>query len=180
MFYADDLVVLCHRKEDALEAIRVLKAVFEKLELTINTKKSKLVNIWDDKEGFDFLGHHHRRLPFWAKKGKIIYYLRSYPSRKALTKMRTRIREELSPRARLVWPLRDVISYINPIIQGWKNCYAAVDPKMANRFLAKIGWYIRRRMILWWNKKHKRRKSSGIDFFELLRHAGLKSLSVRD
>ncbi|WP_081505193.1 reverse transcriptase domain-containing protein [Paenibacillus senegalensis] len=38
--YADDLVVLCHRKEHALQAIRVLKAVFAKLEPTINTEKS--------------------------------------------------------------------------------------------------------------------------------------------
>ncbi|WP_028986304.1 reverse transcriptase domain-containing protein [Thermicanus aegyptius] len=29
--YADDLVILCHRKEQALKAIRVLKAVFAKL-----------------------------------------------------------------------------------------------------------------------------------------------------
>lgn len=178
--YADDLVVLCHRKKDALKAIRVVKTALRKLELAMNTEKSKLVNLWEDKEGFDFLGHHHRRLPYWGRRGKILYYLRSYPSTKALKKMRTRIREELSSRSRLAWSLKDLIQRINPIIQGWKNYYATVDPKAADRFLAKVGWYIRRRLILWWNKKHKKRKSSQLDIFQLLRDAGLKSLSAWD
>jgi RNA-directed DNA polymerase len=51
--YADDLVILCKTKEQALKAIDVLKAVFCKLELQMNTSKSKLINLWDDKEGFD-------------------------------------------------------------------------------------------------------------------------------
>ncbi|MCP3776669.1 group II intron reverse transcriptase/maturase [Paenibacillus sp. MZ04-78.2] len=65
--YADDLVILCHRKEQALKAIGVLKAILAKLELTMNTKKSKLVKIWDDSQGFDFLGYHHRRFPVMRK-----------------------------------------------------------------------------------------------------------------
>ena len=36
--YADDLVILCKTKEQALKAIDVLKAVFGKLELQMNTK----------------------------------------------------------------------------------------------------------------------------------------------
>lgn len=178
--YADDLVVLCHRKEEAREAIRVVKATFQKLELKMNMEKSKLINLWEDREGFDFLGHHHRRLPYWGQGGKIIYYLRSFPSTKALKKMRTRIREELAPRSRLAWSLRDLIQCMNPIIQGWKNYYATVDPTAASRFLAKVGWYIRRRFILWWNKKHKKRKSSSLDIFQLLRNAGLTSLTAWD
>ncbi|WP_246608770.1 group II intron reverse transcriptase/maturase [Paenibacillus agaridevorans] len=55
--YADDLVILYKTKEQALRSIDVLKAVFAKLELEMNTSKSKLVNLWDDKNGFDFLRH---------------------------------------------------------------------------------------------------------------------------
>ena len=40
--YADDLVILCKTKEEALKSIDVLKAVFGKLELQMNTTKSKL------------------------------------------------------------------------------------------------------------------------------------------
>jgi len=134
--YADDLVILCRYKEQAKEAIHLLKAVFQKLELTMNTSKSKLVSLWAGKEGFDFLGMTHRRMPYWAKNERVIYFLRSYPSKKAMKKMRVRVREVLAPRARLGRALKDLIKEMNPIIQGWKNYYGEVDPGMANRFLA--------------------------------------------
>jgi len=88
--YADDLVVLCHRKADAIESIRVLKAVFQKLELTMNTENSRLVNLWtcERDQGFDFLGHHLRRMPVMRKGGKEARILRYFPSRKAMKKMR--------------------------------------------------------------------------------------------
>jgi RNA-directed DNA polymerase len=65
--YADDLVILCKTKDQALKSIDVLKSVFRKLELQMNTSKSKLINLWDDKEGFDFLGMHHRKIPKQVK-----------------------------------------------------------------------------------------------------------------
>lgn len=176
--FADDLVILCRYKEQALEAIRVLKAVFQKLELTMNTSKSKLVNLFNGKEGFDFLGMTHRRVPYWGRNGKMIYYLRSYPSKKAMRKMRARVREVLAPRSRLGWSLNDLIRQMNPIIQGWKNYYAKVDPGMANRFLSKVDCHIRRRFMLWWDKKHKKRKASRENVYALLPAIGLKTVST--
>ena len=173
--YADDLVVLCRYKEQAVEARNVLKSVLQKLELAMNTSKSKLVNLWAGKEGFDFLGHTHRRMPHWGKNGKVIYFLRSVPSKKAMKRMRERVRDELAPRARLGWSLRELVERMNPIIQGWKNYYAKVDPTMARYFLDKVDWHIRRRMSLWWNKKHKKRKASRVNLFALLPIAGLKN-----
>lgn len=55
------LVILCKTKEQALKSIDVLRAVFGKLELQMNTSKSKLINLWDDKAGFDFLGTPRRK-----------------------------------------------------------------------------------------------------------------------
>jgi RNA-directed DNA polymerase len=175
--YADDLVILCRYKEQAMEAISVLKTVFQKLELTMNKSKSKLVNLWAGKGGFDFLGHTHRRMPFWGKNGKVIYFLRSVPSKKATKKMRDRVREELAPRTRLGWSLADLIKRMNPIIQGWKNYYAEIDPNMARGFLKKVDWHIRRRMSLWWDKKHKRRKASRVNLYALLSVVGLKTVA---
>jgi RNA-directed DNA polymerase len=175
--YADDLVILCRYKEQAMEAISVLKTVLQKLELTMNTSKSKLVHLWAGKEGFDFLGHTHRRMPFWGKNGKVIYFLRSVPSKKTMKKMRARVKEELAPRERLGWSLNDLIKVMNPTIQGWKNYYGEIDPNMANGFLAKIDWHIRRRMSLWWDKKHKKRKASRVNVYALLNVLGLKTVS---
>ncbi|WP_425431800.1 group II intron reverse transcriptase/maturase, partial [Halobacillus alkaliphilus] len=38
--YADDFVILCKTKQQALESIRVIKGIMAKLDLTLNTKKS--------------------------------------------------------------------------------------------------------------------------------------------
>jgi RNA-directed DNA polymerase len=174
--YADDLVVLCHRKEMAVETIQVLKAIFQKLELTMNTSKSKLVCLWEDKEGFDFLGHHHRRWAHWGKKGKKVYFLRSYPSKKSLKKMRAKIKEETA-RSRLPWSLGDMVNKLNPIIQGWKNYYTEIDPSAANEFLSKIDWYIFKRLTIYWNKKHKRQTARNANLNRLLKTTGLKSVA---
>jgi RNA-directed DNA polymerase len=134
--YADDLVVLCKTKSEALQSIDVLKAIFHKLELQINTKKSKLVNLWGDKAGFDFLGYHHRKIPKLTRGGVITYPLRSYPSKKAMKKMRQRVKEITEPRNRLYWSMQRMVQELNPVIQGWKNYYA-IDI-FANKFLNKI------------------------------------------
>lgn len=173
--YADDLVILCKTKEQALKSIDVLKAVFGKLELQMNTSKSKLINLWDDKVGFDFLGMHHRKIPKQIK-GQARYILRSYPSKKAMKKMKEKIKEVTEPRNRLFWTMNQMVMELNPKIQGWRNYYAM--DSFADQFLNKIDWYIRKRLTLFWNKKRNRRKKhsnsrlAGI----VAGHSGLKKL----
>ncbi|CAM4429213.1 group II intron reverse transcriptase/maturase [Paenibacillus alkaliterrae] len=176
--YADDLVVLCHKKEHAKETIQVLKAVFQKLELTVNQTKSKVVNLWKDEKGFDFLGYHHRRMPVWRKGGNIAHILRSFPSKKVMKKMRDKIKDMTSPRHLLLLSINDMIRKINPIIQGWSTHYKDIDTGISNKFLRKIDWFIRRRLMIFWNKKHKKRKSGRVDFFQILKQAGLKTVST--
>lgn len=176
--YADDMVVLCHKKAEALESIRVLKTVFARLELTINAKKSKLVNIWECDQGFDFLGHHLRRLPVVRKSGVRARILRCFPSRKAMKKMRAKVKETTAPRHLLPRAINDVIKNLNPKIRGWRNYYAKVDPGSANSFLAKIDWYIRRRLLIFWRKKHKRRGRGNNKIFEILKQARLISATT--
>lgn len=175
--YADDLVILCEKRTHALEAIQVLKAVFGKLELSMNTDKSKLVNLWLDKEGFDFLGFHHRRLPKLFKKGTF-YDLRSFPSKKAMKKMRAKVKEVTAPRSLLYWSPRQMVDALNPIIQGWKNYYGSVDPGVSNKFLSKVDWHIIRRLTLYWNKKHKRNHLHPGEVKEVFGRIGLKRVSA--
>ncbi|MDQ0916366.1 group II intron maturase-specific domain-containing protein [Paenibacillus sp. V4I5] len=94
-----------------------------------------------------------------------------------MKKMRTRVSEELAPRTRLKWSLKELIKHMNPILQGWKNYYAKMDPYIASKFLAKVDWHIRRRISLWWNKKHKKRKAYKVNLFDILQIAGLKTAS---
>ncbi|MNR22184.1 Group II intron, maturase-specific domain [compost metagenome] len=158
-----------------MKAIDVLKAVFNKLEIEINTSKSKLVNLWDDKAGFDFLGMHHRKIPKRVK-GVDCYILRSYPSKKAMKKMKEKVKETTEPRNRLFWTMNKMVEELNPKIQGWKNYYAM--DSFADQFLNKIDWYIRKRLTLFWNKKQNRRnKHSGSRIVGIVaQHSGLKKL----
>jgi group II intron reverse transcriptase/maturase len=175
--YADDLVILCKTKEQALRAIDVLKAVFGKLELEMNKTKSKLINLWGDEQGFDFLGMHHRKIPKRMKGNKEISILRSYPSKKAMKKMRQKVKEVTEPRSRLFWTMNQMVKELNPKIQGWKNYYGL--DSFADLLLNKIDWYIRKRLTLFWNKKRNRRnklsKSRQVAIAAEL--AGLKKLA---
>jgi len=175
--YADDLVVLCKTKEQALKAIDVLKAVFGKLELEMNKTKSKLVNLWGDEQGFDFLGMHHRKIPKMIKGNKEVSILRSYPSKKAMKNMRQKVKETTEPRNRLFWTMNRMIEELNPKIQGWKNYYGL--DSFADKFLNKIDWYIRKRLTLFWNKKRNRRNkhSKSRQAATAAQLAGLKKLA---
>ncbi|MEC0264532.1 group II intron maturase-specific domain-containing protein [Paenibacillus anseongense] len=95
-----------------------------------------------------------------------------------MKKMRTRLNEETASRGRLTWPLKQTVELLNPMIQGWRNYYAHldVDRSMANRFLAKVDWYILRRLRLFWNNKHRKRKRNWSEMHILLQITGLKTL----
>lgn len=175
--YADDFVILCHKREHALEAVNVLKNVFRKLELSMNTQKSKLVNVYNDTGGFDFLGMHHRKLP-WKSKGGLAHILRSFPSKKAMKKMRDRVKEITASRSRLPWSLQDMVKELNPHIQGWQGYYGKIDPAVSNRFLRKIDRHIRRRLFIFLRNKHKRKfQRWGPELDDALLMSGLKTVS---
>lgn len=176
--YADDLVVLCHRKAEARKAIQVLKAVFARLELRINTEKSKLVDVFEDVEGFDFLGHHFRRLPVVRKGGRVARILRCFPSQKAMKKMRAKVKACTASRALLKQKPSEIIAELNPKIVGWRNYYAKVDKSIANGFLAKIDWYIRKRLMIFCRKKFKRWRLRQSGFFQMIQDTRLQSATT--
>ena len=109
---------MCKTKRDAYESIEAIKEIFRKLELTINVEKSKLVNIWDNKEGFDFLGFHHRKMPKKLKGGKVYYMLEQVPNKKAMKKMRQKFKDYISPRNKLHMDIIDFIAGLNRKISG--------------------------------------------------------------
>jgi len=153
--YADDFVIMCKTKHQALQSINVLKSIMKKLDLTINKDKSRLVNIWNDKSGFDFLGMHHRKFPVYNKGGSKIYVMSHIPSKKAMKKMRTKIKEYTSPRNKLYLSLDELVEGLNKRLRGFKNYYQ-VSP-MSKKWLNKIDWYVLERLTLFQNKKRNRR-----------------------
>ena len=152
--YADDTVIICKNKKSANHALALLQYIMGKLDLKLHPVKTKIVCMWDGKEGFDFLGMHHRRMTTETRQGSKFQETYQYPSRKAMKKMKTAIKSSVNSRSLLVAREDDLIKNLNPKITGWKNYYTT---KTSDKWMQALDWYIICTFARWYNKKHQRR-----------------------
>ena len=152
--YADDTVIICKNKKSANHALTLLQYIMGKLDLKLHPVKTKIVCMWDGKEGFDFLGMHHRRMTTETRQGNRFQETYQYPSRKAMKKMKTAIKSNVNSRSLLVASEEDLIKNLNPKIAGWKNYYTT---KTSDKWMQALDWYIICTFTRWYNKKHQRR-----------------------
>jgi RNA-directed DNA polymerase len=110
--YADDLVVLCHTRDQALQVKARLAVWLAPRGLAFNEDKTRVVTL---DEGFDFLGCNVRRY-----RGKLLIM----PSRAAVRRIRERLRDEL--RSLRGANAAAVMKRLNPIIRGWAAYYRTV------------------------------------------------------
>ena len=153
--YADDTVIICKNKKNANHALNLLQYIMAKLDLKLHPVKTKIVSMWDGKEGFDFLGMHHRRMTTETSKGQLYKETYQYPSRKAMKKMKAEIKKNVNGRSLLVAKEEDLIKNLNPKIIGWKNYYST---KTNETWMQELDWYIICTFTRWYNKKHQRCK----------------------
>lgn len=119
--YADDFVVMCRTAQGCEEAQGRIEHVLGRLGLKLHPQKTRRVVLTGGQEGFDFLGCHlHKRMSgrLWQQKGLRRYYLQRWPGRKAMNRVRERVRE-LTPRRRCHQDVRSVIAELNPVLRGW-------------------------------------------------------------
>jgi RNA-directed DNA polymerase len=119
--YADDFVVMCKTKWQCEQAETRIRSILQRLGLELHPDKTRRVELYDGKEGFDFLGCHlHKRLsgPIWEREHKRLYFLQRWPSQRSMKRIRQRVKE-LTPRARCHADIRDVIAQLNPVLRGW-------------------------------------------------------------
>lgn len=107
--YADDLVALCHSRDEAEQVKARLAGWLAPRGLTFNEDKTRIVTLG---EGFDFLGFTIRR-----QSGKLLIK----PSKAALRRIRERLRTEM--RALRGANAMLVLARLNPIIRGWAAYY---------------------------------------------------------
>jgi RNA-directed DNA polymerase len=128
--YADDFVVHCHTRQDAMRIKARLAAWLAPRGLAFNEDKTAVVSL---EEGYDFLGFNVRRY-----HGKPMIK----PSKAAVRRIRERLRSEL-------WSLRGtnaaaVIRRLNPIIRGWAAYYrtqvSAVIYGKLDHYLWQLTW----------------------------------------
>ncbi len=111
--YADDLVVLCHSPEQALQVKVRLAAWLTPRGLAFNEDKTRIVHV--EEHGFDFLGVNVRRYD-----GKLLIK----PSKTAVKRIRQRLRAEML--ALRGANAQAVLRKINPIVRGWSAYYRTV------------------------------------------------------
>ena len=114
--YADDLVALCHTRDQAEQVKTRLAGWLAPRGLAFNEDKTRIVHL---AEGFDFLGFHVRRYA----NGKLIIK----PSAAAVQRFRKRLRAEM--RGLRGGNAAMVIARLNPILRGWAAYYRTVVSK---------------------------------------------------
>jgi RNA-directed DNA polymerase len=122
--YADDFVVLCRTQRQAEAALHASREILAGLGLELHPDKTKVVDLREGREGFDFLGWHFRarvsgRL---LERGIRRYYLHRWPSQHSMKRLRAKIKARTG-RNRAGNDLRDLIAELNPILRGWGNYF---------------------------------------------------------
>jgi group II intron reverse transcriptase/maturase len=113
--YADDLIALCHTRQQAVEVKARLASWLAPRGLVFNEDKTRIVTL---AEGFDFLGFNVRRY-----HGKLLIK----PSKAAIRRIRERLRTEM--RSLRGTNVSAVLRTINPIIRGWSAYYRGAVSK---------------------------------------------------
>jgi RNA-directed DNA polymerase len=141
--YADDFVVMCRTAQGCEEAQGRIEHVLGKLGLKLHPGKTQRVELTGGREGFDFLGCHlHKRMSgkLWEQKRLQRYYLQRWPNRRAMNRVRERVKE-LTPRGRCHQDVRSVIAELNPVLRGWGQYFrsgnAAVKFTQVDRYVVR-------------------------------------------
>jgi RNA-directed DNA polymerase len=123
--YADDFVIMCRTPDQAEAALDTASQVLAGLGLELHPDKTKVVDLREGREGFDFLGCHFRaRMSgrLWEQQRIVRYYLHRWPSQRAMKRLREKVRDRTGANrkgTRIEWIIED----LNPILRGWGNYF---------------------------------------------------------
>lgn len=166
--YADDFVVLARYQGQRLTGW--VEGVLEtRMGLTVNREKTRVVDLKERGESLDFLGftfRYDRDL-----KGRDWRYLNVFPSKKALTRERQKLRAMTSARRCFV-PIPVLIEELNRHLAGWANYFSFGYPRMALRH---INGYVRDRLVVHLRRRSQRpfRPPKGQSFYGCFSNFGL-------
>lgn len=125
--YADDFVILCKTKEQAIAAMEFAKDILEeKMGLELSSEKTKIVHV---KDGFDFLGFHFTQMGITIRE-------------KSLEKFKDSVRKATIRCRNLD---AEAIEKLNQVIRGTVNYFALPITTTLRQFSKLDGW-IRSRM----------------------------------
>ena len=159
--YADDFVVLC--RTGAPEVLAQSRRWFTQMGLTLNERKTRVCD--GRRESFDFLGYTFGPMRY-RKDGH--WYLGAAPAKKAVTRVKGRIRQILRPGNQAPWV--EVKDALNRAVRGWANYFSYGTRLMAYRA---VDHYVWERVRHFLRRRHKvpsrgtKRFSADVVFGEL-------------
>jgi RNA-directed DNA polymerase len=147
--YADDFVVVCPTRERAEQARSLAEAALVPFGLRLHPDKTRIADLRNGAEGFDFLGFHHRMVESRKRRGR--YWLHKWPSPRAMSSIRGKVRDLTAPR-QVGLPLEFVVvEMLNPVLRGWGAYFR--QGNSSAKFGA-IDCYVHERMARLASRKH--------------------------
>lgn len=151
--YADDLVVVCKTERQAHAALGRLRAILSNLGLRTKDRKTRIVELREGGEGFDFLGFHHRWIRHRSAKYSHLTFLARWPSRQAMARVRARLRS-LTVRSQTQVPVDQKVREINAVLRGWAQYFRHGSSHLA---FNEIEGFTINRLALFVAKRHQKR-----------------------
>lgn len=159
--YADDFVILTRTPRQAEAALKGAREILASMGLELHPGKTRIVDLREGREGFDFLGCHFRaRMSgrLWEQRGIVRYYLHRWPSQAAMKRLREKVRDRTG-RNRTGWPIEWVIEQLNPILRGWGNYFRTGNAAIK---FTQVDRYVVRRLRSLLVKKRGRNLHAGV------------------
>jgi RNA-directed DNA polymerase len=147
--YADDGVIMCRTRARAEQALATVRDTLAALGLRLHPDKTKVADLREGREGFDFLGcHFHARASGrLLERGIRRYYLHRWPAQRSMKRLRGKIKA-LTGRNRCHQDIREIIAMITPILRGWGNYFhtgnAATKFTTIDRYVV---WRLKRLLV---------------------------------
>jgi len=156
--YADDGLVHCRTRQEAINVLNNLKERFAECRLELHPVKTRIVYCKDDDRrevyintSFDFLGYRFRPRRAKNKYGKYFVSFLPAVSDEAVKSMKRKIhdwRMHLKPGK----SIEDLSRMFNPVIRGWINYYGHFYKSRLHRVFRYFNWCL----VHWARRKYKR------------------------
>jgi len=147
--YADDFVLMAESIPQ--ESLDYMNVMFNKMKLTLNEDKSKMVHARE--ESFDFLGHTFRFSDDIF--GRPFKYWNVEPSLKSQKKIRSNIKEYLKFNGHQ--PPQTVAKDLNAITRGWINYYTINGVTYPSKAKRNLKHYLGKKLTRFYKRKSQRK-----------------------
>lgn len=163
--YADDFVIMHADKWVALKCLEEVKSWLSRVGLEISESKTRLshtlkltandsvVEGFDGKVGFDFLGFTVKQFPSKNRSAKspsgtpLGYYSLIYPSKNAVNTHQAKLHDIVLKQGKS-FSQKDLINRLNPVIRGWSNYFGISDANTVS-ILSKMDYLLYLKIRRW-------------------------------